>query len=83
MQLVVALRRAAGADIEVFTAVCEGRIADKPAGPHFLGWDRLFVPAGDDELTLAQLSAAGEVVPFRRIVYSSVARALGLTPTDG
>lgn len=79
MQLVVALRRAPGADIEVFTAVCEGRIADKPAGPHLLGWDRLFVPAGEDH-TLAQLAEAGEIVGFRRDVYGALARALGLTP---
>jgi len=81
MQLVVALRRAPGADIEVFAAVCEGRIADKPAGPHLLGWDRLFVPAGEDA-TLAQLCEAGEVVAFRRQAYAAVARALGLTPVD-
>lgn len=79
MQLVVALRRAPGADIEVFTAVCEGRIADKPAGPHLLGWDRLFVPAGEDA-TLAQLAEAGEIVGFRRDAYGALARALGLTP---
>jgi hypothetical protein len=77
MLLAVALRRAAGAEIELFTGLCEGRIADKPAGPHFLGWDRLFVPAGEDE-TLAQLSQAGEVVPFRREIYERVTRALGL-----
>ena len=71
MQLVVALRRAPGAEIELFTGSCDGRIADKPAGPHLLGWDRLFVPAGEDE-TLAQLIAAGEVVPFRREVYAAV-----------
>lgn len=75
MQLAIALRRAAGQEIELFTAVCEGRIADRPAGPHLLGWDRLFVPAGEDG-TLAQLSESGEVVPFRRTVYESVARAL-------
>jgi inosine/xanthosine triphosphate pyrophosphatase family protein len=77
MLLAIALCRAAGADIELFTAVCEGRIADKPAGPHLLGWDRLFVPAGEDH-TLAQLAEAGEVVEFRRAAYAQVARALGL-----
>jgi Ham1 family len=77
MLLAIAVRRAGGADIELFTAVCEGRIADKPAGPHFLGWDRLFVPAGEDA-TLAQLSEAGEVVEFRRVAYEGVARALGV-----
>jgi hypothetical protein len=76
MLLVVALRRAAGAEIELFTAMCEGRIADKPAGPHVLGWDRLFVPAGEDA-TLAQLIAAGEVSEFRREVYAAVGRTLG------
>ena len=76
MLLVVALRRAPGADIELFTGACDGRIADKPAGPHVLGWDRLFVPDGEDD-TLAQLIAAGEVIRFRRDVYGSVAASLG------
>jgi hypothetical protein len=75
MQLVVALRRAAGAEIELFTAMCDGRIADKPAGPHILGWDRLFVPAGEDA-TLAQLIAAGELSEFRREIYAAVGRTL-------
>jgi len=82
MQLVVALRRASGAEIELFTAMCEGRIADKPAGPHVLGWDRLFVPAGED-LTLAQLTFAGEVSGFRREVYTAVGRALGALGPGG
>lgn len=76
--LVVAVRRAPGAEIALCTAACEGRIADKPAGPHVLGWDRLFVPAGDDA-TLAQLAAAGEVSGFRRDAYAAVARALDPT----
>jgi len=80
MQLVVALRRAPGAEIELFTGMCDGRIADKPAGPHVLGWDRLFVPAGEDA-TLAQLIEAGEVSAFRREVYAALGRALG--PTQG
>jgi Ham1 family len=77
MQLVVALRRAPDVEIELVTGTCEGQIADKPAGPHVLGWDRLFVPAGEDA-TLAQLIAAGEVSAFRREVYTAVAKALGL-----
>ncbi|TMQ07008.1 MAG: non-canonical purine NTP pyrophosphatase [Deltaproteobacteria bacterium] len=77
MLLVVAVRRAPGAEIELVTGACDGRIADKPAGPHLLGWDRLFVPAGDDDRTLAQLAAVGEVVEFRREVYAAVGRALG------
>jgi hypothetical protein len=81
MHLVVALRRASGADIELVTGTCEGRIADKPAGPHLLGWDRLFVPGGEageagDDRTLAQLTAAGELVAFRREVYAAVGRVL-------
>jgi hypothetical protein len=88
LHLVVALRRAPGAEIELITGTCDGRIADKPAGPHVLGWDRLFVPAPapgtpDDEIddaTLAQLSAAGDIVGFRREVYTAVGRALGQVP---
>jgi hypothetical protein len=76
MQLRVALRRASG-EIAMFAASCAGRIADKPFGPHLLGWDRLFVPADGDD-TLAQLCAAGVVVPFRHAAYSELARALGV-----
>lgn len=75
--LAIALRRTAGAEIEMFTVACEGRIADQPAGPLILGWDRLFVPAGEDH-TLAELSEAGEVVGFRREAYGRLAAALGL-----
>jgi len=82
MQLVVALCRAPGAEIELFTGVCEGRIANKPAGPHVLGWDRLFVPAGE-ELTLAQLIQAGELSALRREVYSAVGAALATAPAPG
>ena len=76
MQLRIAVR-SAGGNIEVIAATCEGRIADKPAGPLLLGWDRLFVPEGEDA-TLAQLTAAGEVTEFRRAAYAHVARVLGL-----
>jgi len=79
MQLAIALRRAPDAAIELFTAVCEGRIADQPAGPLILGWDRLFVPAGED-YTLAEISEAGEVVSFRREAYGQLAGALGIPP---
>lgn len=74
MLLVIALRRAGG-DIELITAECVGRIADKPAGAHALGWDRLFVPAGED-YTLAQLTEAGEVSEFRRQAYAALGKAL-------
>jgi hypothetical protein len=77
MLIVVALRRAPGAEIELFSGACDGRIADKPAGPHVLGWDRLFVPAGEDS-TLAQLIEAGEVIGFRRDVYVTVGVAVGV-----
>ena len=75
MLLAIAVRRSATSTIDLFTAVCEGRIADQPAGPHILGWDRLFVPAGAD-YTLAQLTEAGEVPAFRRDIYTQVASAL-------
>lgn len=77
MQLRVAVRRAGSTDIEVIAATCHGRIADRPAGQLILGWDRLFVPDGEDA-TLAQLIEAGEVTAFRREAYGSVARILGL-----
>jgi hypothetical protein len=77
MQLRVAVRREGASEIEMIVATCPGRIADKPAGPHILGWDRLFVPEGEDH-TLAELTAAGEVTAFRQAAYIDVARALGL-----
>jgi hypothetical protein len=78
MQLRVALRRAGDSEITVIAATCRGRIADRPAGPLALGWDRLFVP-DEDERTLAELAAAGELVAFRRDAYGRVGQALGLT----
>ena len=80
MELCVALRREPDAEIQVFSASCVGRIANKPAGPLELGWDRLFVPAelDDEDETLAQLSARGGVAAFRREVYGALSRALGL-----
>ena len=77
MQLRVALRRASG-EIMMFSSSCGGVIADKPFGPHLLGWDRLFVP-DDFDATLAQLCASGVVVPFRHQAYSELARALAGT----
>lgn len=77
MQVRIALRRAGATDIEIITATSAGRIADKPEGPLVLGWDRLFVPEGEEH-TVAQLSEAGEVAAFRRTAYESIARALGL-----
>ena len=77
MQLVIALRRTPEAEIELFTSTCEGQIADQPKGPLILGWDRLFVPAGEDA-TVAQLAEAGEVAAFHRDAYTIVAAALGL-----
>jgi hypothetical protein len=77
MQLVIALRRAPDADLELFASTTEGVIADQPAGPLILGWDRLFVPAGEDD-TVAAISAAGEVVAFRRAAYEQLAKSLGI-----
>jgi hypothetical protein len=78
LHLCVALLRAgAAADaVEVFVATADGRIADKPAGPHELGWDRLFVPDGQ-ELTLAQLVERGTVAGPRPAAYVALARAVG------
>jgi hypothetical protein len=78
LQIRIAVRRAGTTDIEVVTSTCEGRIADAPAGPLILGWDRLFVPEGED-YTAAELTEAGEVTEFRRAAFASVARALGLS----
>jgi hypothetical protein len=83
LHLCIALRRAPTAEIEYFPAVCEGRIADRPAGPQLLGWERLFVPTAQPAgppRTLAELTAKGVVVDFRRAAYGAMARALGLTP---
>ncbi|MBA2545213.1 MAG: hypothetical protein H0V17_36560 [Deltaproteobacteria bacterium] len=77
MLLSIAYRRSAESEIELFTMACDGKIADQPAGPLILGWDRLFVPAGED-YTIAELSEAGEVVGFRRDAYGRLAAALGL-----
>ncbi len=77
LELRVAVRRAGTRAIEVSAARCHGRIADKPAGPQALGWDRLFVPDAHDH-TLAELTAAGEVMEFRRDAYTRVAAALAV-----
>jgi Ham1 family len=74
MEVRIALRRTADAAIEIFAATCVGRIADQPAGPLILGWDRLFVP-DDGEYegeTLAEIAARGEVTPFRRALFTRV-----------
>jgi hypothetical protein len=76
MQLRVALRAAGSGEITVVSATCHGKIANKPAGPLLLGWDRLFVP-DDADRTLAELTAAGEVVGFRRVAYEQVALVFG------
>jgi len=73
MVLRVALKR--GDAIEVFAASCDGVIADRPAGPHVLGWDRLFVPAGAGE-TLAELCARGEPSAMRVAAYTALAGVL-------
>src|SRR5260221_10896887 len=83
MHLVVALRRAPGADVEVFAVECEGKIADQPAGAKGAGWDRLFVPDGFGE-TLAMITtraATGDdpdPVGLRSLVYGDLVAALGV-----
>jgi hypothetical protein len=72
--LCVAYRPAHGAEVQVFTASSEGRIADRPAGEVNRGWDRIFVPAGET-LTLAQLSArAGDFGHNQAFVQLAAAR---------
>ncbi len=77
MQLVIAFRRSPDAETELVISTSEGVIANQPAGPLILGWDRLFVPAGEDD-TVAQISEAGDVVAFRRTAYEQLAKQLGL-----
>ena len=77
MLLAVALRRTAGGEIEILSASVDGRIAEKPAGPHLLGWDRLFVPA-DAQLTLAELAHRGITNPLREEPYRQLAARFGL-----
>jgi hypothetical protein len=75
MELRIAVQRP-GEDVTIITATCNGRISDQPRGPLLLGWDRLFVPDEYDG-TLAELTAAGELVDFRRTAYEAVVKALG------
>ncbi len=75
MELRIAVHRP-GEDVQVITATCHGMIAAQPAGPLLLGWDRLFVPDEYDG-TLAELTAAGELVDFRRTAFEAVVKALG------
>ncbi|MFT3697359.1 MAG: non-canonical purine NTP pyrophosphatase [Kofleriaceae bacterium] len=74
MELRIAVQKPGG-EIQMIRSTCQGKIADQPAGPLLLGWDRLFVP-DDHEHTLAELTAAGELVAFRRTAYEQVAKAL-------
>jgi inosine/xanthosine triphosphate pyrophosphatase family protein len=76
MVLAVALRHHAGGEVEVLTASLEGRIAEKPAGPHLLGWDRLFIPDGES-LTLAELTHRGVATPLREQPYRQLAARFG------
>lgn len=76
MLLRIAYRRAGSADIAIVAASCDGRIADRPAGPLQLGWDRLFVPAGHEQ-TLAELTLAGVTAAFRVAAYRQLVSALG------
>lgn len=77
LHLCIAVRRGDGLPVETYAAICEGTIADKPAGPEELGWDRLFVPAGYRE-TLAQLVERGVAAGPRPEAYAAAARAIAL-----
>jgi hypothetical protein len=80
--LSLAVRLELGAPIRLFSAECEGRIADQPAGPRALGWDRLFVPDGFTrtlaELTAEALERGGDPDPVgvRSLVYEDLAACL-------
>lgn len=87
LHVCVALRRAPGAEVELFGAECEGKIADQPAGARAFGWDRLFVPDGYTH-TLAELAerpalAGGGTDPdpvgLRTLIYGDLAAALART----
>jgi hypothetical protein len=71
MVVCFAVRVAAGDTPIVITVSVDGQIAEKPSGPFALGWDRLFVPAGNVR-TLADLCAAGTLLDFRREAYEKV-----------
>lgn len=73
----IAVRRAGATEIEMIAATWSGCIANAPAGPLVLGWDRLFYPEGQKR-SIAELTAAKQVTDERRDVYTRVARALGL-----
>jgi hypothetical protein len=84
LHLCVALRASTGAEVAVFRGEVAGRIADKPAGPRQLGWERLFVPDGFDD-TLADLVArpelsgtdAADPVGLRSRLYGELVAVLG------
>ena len=65
--------------MQVFHASCDGRIADKPAGPRALGWDRLCGPAGFDG-TYAELvadpAAAVDAIGLRAGPYRALLAAM-------
>jgi hypothetical protein len=75
MMVSFAVRARIDAAIATLTVTCEGQIADKPAGPFALGWDRLFRPKGSAK-TLAELCAANELPSFRSEAYRQLLELL-------
>jgi hypothetical protein len=75
MMVSFAMRATIEAPIQTITVTCAGQIADKPAGPFALGWDRLFRPTGSNR-TLAELCAANELPPFREEAYRKLVHFL-------
>lgn len=62
---------------EVFEGVCEGRIAERPAGSEGFGYDPLFVPAGY-EATFAELGApVKNRISHRARAWEKLAERLG------
>jgi Ham1 family len=76
MLLAVALRHPGHAEVEIITASVDGHIAEKPAGPALLGWDRLFIASGASS-TLADLAGRGITTPLREPPYRQLAARLG------
>lgn len=79
----VALARLPDGSEVVAEGVVEGRIADKPQGSGGFGYDPVFVPAGGDGRTFAEMSPAEKhALSHRGRAFRSLAAAL-TRATDG
>lgn len=66
-----------GARASLFHGEIAGRFGDAPRGPEGHGWDRLWLPDGYGERTLAELGPSRFVVNMRNRPYLDLADALG------